>query len=155
LFQQGATRGLGGIQFHDYRPVFDAVDLPNVNVFKEQLETFRELCVNAPPSRDQSKDVDFLLAVGELFIVVVYAQLILENAPIYEIPDALVDQIFDVLVRDMSRYALALYSKPSATQEQMDGCSSMIRKPVADLERFDTLYEEHVTALSGAYEMNP
>jgi acyl-CoA dehydrogenase len=155
LFQQGATRGLGGIQFHDYRPVFDAVDLPNVNIFKEQLETFRELCLNSPPSRDQSKDVDFLLAVGEIFIVIVYAQLILENAKIYETSDAMVEQIFDVLIRDMSRYALGLYSKPSATPEQMEGCMKMVRKPVVDQERFDALYEEQVTALSGAYEMNP
>jgi acyl-CoA dehydrogenase len=155
LFQQGATRGLGGIQFHDYRPVFDAVDLPNVNIFKQQLETFRDLCMNAPPSRDQSKDVDFLLAVGEIFIVIVYAQLILENAPIYEIPDALVDQIFDVLVRDMSRYALTLHSKASATEDQMAGCLAMIRRPVVDQESFDALYEEHVTSLSGAYEMSP
>ena len=155
LFQQGATRGLGGIQFHDYKPVFDAVDLPNVNIFKEQLETFRELCLNAPPSRDQSKNVDFLLAVGEIFIVIVYAQLILENAKIYETSDAMVEQIFDVMIRDMSRYALGLYSKPSATPEQMEGCMKMVRKPVVDQERFDALYEEQVTALSGAYEMNP
>ena len=104
-----ATRGLGGIQFHDYRPAFDRYNLPNVNIFEEQIEVLREMCLQAAPSTEQNKDLDFLLAVGEVFILIVYAQLVLENAPIYELPDALVDQIFDVFVRDMSRYALALY----------------------------------------------
>ncbi len=155
LFQQGATRGLGGIQFHDYRPVFDAVDLPNVNLFKEQIDAFRALCLEAGPSRDQSKDVDFLLAVGEIFIVIVYAQLILENAPIYDIPDALVDQIFDVLGRDMSGCALQLHGKRTATADQAERCLTMIRRPEVNEEQFDALYEEHVIALSGAYAMNP
>ncbi|TFH23089.1 MAG: acyl-CoA dehydrogenase [Myxococcales bacterium] len=154
LFQQGATRGLGGIQFHDYRPVFDRWSLANVEIFKEQIETIRTLCTEAPPSRDQSKDLDFLLAVGEIFILVVYGQLILENAEIYEVPDALVNQIFDVLVRDMSHYALDLYNKTATTAEQMEHCLKLVKKPIADAAAFDALYIEHVTALSGAYEMN-
>ena len=96
-----------------------------------------------------------MLAVGQIFIVVVYAQLILENAEIYQIPHALVDQIFDVLLRDMSHYALDLRSKPSTTEHQMDYCMRLLRKPVADPVGFDKLYDEHIVALAGAYEMNP
>jgi acyl-CoA dehydrogenase len=34
----------------------------------------------APPDEAQRKDIDFLLAGGEIFALVVYGQLILENA---------------------------------------------------------------------------
>ena len=156
LFQQGATRGLAGIQFHDPMPVFERHSkLPNVALFIEQIETMKELCLKAAPTKEQSRNVDFLLAVGELFTVVVYAQLLLENAPVYSIPDALVEQIFDVLLRDMSRYAIDLYNNPAASDEQMKYCLKLLRKPVADAARFDGLYTDQVVALAGAYEMRP
>lgn len=155
LFDQGPARGLGKIRFHDYETVFARFDLPNVNVFKQQAAVFKECMLTATPDADQSKDTDFLMAVGELFTLVVYAQLILENAPAYEIGDDLLDQIFDVVVRDFSRFALQLYSKPSSTEAQMDLCLKMIRKPVVDGERYTRVWRDQVLVLAGAYEMNP
>ena len=55
----------------------------------------------------------FLLALGELFTLVVYGQLILENARLYAIDDDTVDQIFDFMVRDFSKYA-PVTAPPSA-----------------------------------------
>ena len=66
----------------------------------------------------------------------VYGQLILENAKIYDVSDELVDQIFDFMVRDFSRHALNLYSKPSSSETQMAACQKMIRKPVLDEARY-------------------
>ena len=80
LFDQGPTKGLGKIRFHDYRPVYDGCDLPNVQIFTEQIAVFREFLRKATPDEAQQKDIDFLLAVGEIFTLVVYGQLILENA---------------------------------------------------------------------------
>src|SRR5439155_5322402 len=62
LFAQGPARGLGAIRFHDYRATFARWDLPNVTLFAEQIEVFRELLATAPPDAAQQKDVDFLLA---------------------------------------------------------------------------------------------
>lgn len=154
LFDQGPARGLGGIRFHDYRRVLAAFDLPNVKVFAAQVEAFRTMLGSAPPSEVQSKDTDFLLAGGELFALVVYAQLILENARIYEISPDLVDQIFDFLVRDFAECALQLHNKASSTLEQMRHCLAMIAKPATDERRYDAVWTEHVLALDGAYEMN-
>jgi acyl-CoA dehydrogenase len=154
LFRQGSAKGLGAIRFHDYRPVFDRWDLPNVNLFKQQVEVFRELLANVPPDESQMKDVDFLLAGGELFALVVYGQLILENAGIYRIDDALVDQIFNFMVRDFSRFALELSSKPSSTSRQMEYCAQIIRKPVADEPPYQRVWSQYVLPLKGAYEMN-
>jgi acyl-CoA dehydrogenase len=154
LFNQGPAKGLSDIEFHDYNIAYNSVDLPNVNVFKEQIAIFKELGLKAPPSQKQSEDIDFLLTVGELFTLVAYGQLIIENSKIYSVEENLLDQIFDFMVRDFSKFALQLYSKPSSTKNQMEYCLKMIRKPVVDEERFSKVLNE-VYALKGLYEMNP
>lgn len=152
LFNQAPTRGLGKIRFHDYEPVFAANPLPNVQQFKRQIDTFKLFLVRATPTEAQTKDVDYLLAVGELFTLVVYAQLILENAAIYDIDDALIDQIFDVFVRDFSAYALQLYSKPSNSAAQMEHCLAMIGRTEPNPERYQAIWQR-VNTLKDQYEM--
>jgi acyl-CoA dehydrogenase len=154
LFHQGGAKGLSQIQFHDYHRAFAGVDLPNVKLFLEQAETFRALLAADPPGPDQMKDVAFLLAGGEMFALVVYAQLILENAKILAIDDDLLDQIFDFMVRDMSKFALQLYSQPTSTARQMEHCLKILRKPVPDAERYGRVWTGHVAPLDGAYEMS-
>jgi len=154
LFNQGPTRGLGKIQFHDYSLAYEKFDLPNVNVFKEQIAVFRESLIMASPSEAQQKDIDFLLTAGELFTLVVYGQLILENAEILGVGDDLIDQIFDFMVRDFSAFALELHNKPSSTDKQMAYCLKMIRKQVVDEDRYQRVWEE-VHGLNDVYEMNP
>jgi acyl-CoA dehydrogenase len=154
LWNQGPARGLGQIRFHDFRSAFQQRDEPNVQIFLEQALVFRELLATATPDEAQQKDVDYLLALGELFALVVYGQLILENASIYkdEVDADLVDQVFDCLVRDFSRHALQLYSKPSSTPRQMELCQRMLRKPAVDPARFARVWEQ-VHALKDAYEL--
>ncbi len=154
LFAQGPTKGLGKIRFHDYRPIYGRVDLPNVRVFSKQIRTFRQMLMAARPSREQVKDIDFLLILGELFTLVVYGQLILEGAPAHAVEEDLLDQIFDVLVRDFSKFALQLYSKTSSTALQRQFCRRMIRKPVVDAARSERVWEQHVYSLRGAYRMS-
>jgi len=156
LFQQGPTRGYAKIQFHDFRPTYDSRNLPNIEVYKEQIKGYEKfLMVSGMDLQDQMmNDFDFLLTVGELFTMVAYGQLIIESAAIQGIDDDLLDQIFDFMVRDFSRYALDLYSKSSTTESQQAPCLKMIKKPVADNEKFEKVLNEHVYSLIDAYEMN-
>ena len=142
-----------GVNEPDYAPVFAGYPLPNVAVFGEQIAVFRELMTAATPDETQQKDIDFLMALGEIFVLVVYAQLVLENARLYAVDDGLVDQIFDCLVRDVSHFALELYGKPATTAAQMEHCLRMIRKPVVDQARYERVWHDHVYALKGAYQM--
>jgi acyl-CoA dehydrogenase len=155
LFDQGPTKGLGKIRFHDYQAVFGAWALPNVSVFAEQIAAFKEFLTAAPLTEAQSKDLDFLMTVGEIFTLIVYGQLILENATVYQIEESLVDQIFDALVRDFSGFAVQLLGKRSSTPEQVTHCLEMIRKPAADDARCERVWTDHVYALKGVYEMSP
>jgi len=154
LFDQGPARGLGKIQFHDFHPIFDRWDLPNVNLFQEQIAIFKKFLMMATPNEEQKKDVDFLLALGEIFTLVVYGQLILENAEIYEIDPDIINQVFDFMVRDFSKFALELHNKPSSSAQQMEICHRMLRKPLSDLTQYQRVWEEYVHALDGEFEMN-
>ena len=158
FWEQGPARGASKVQFADWAPIYEgALHIPNVARFYEQVKAFKEMLTTAAPDADQSSDLDFILVGGHLFSLVVYGQLILEQAGILglgpELED-LVDQIFDFQIRDFSAHAVALHGKPSSTAAQQDWAISAIRKPVVDKARFDRVWEQ-VQAYDGAYEMRP
>ncbi|MBW2674663.1 MAG: acyl-CoA dehydrogenase, partial [Deltaproteobacteria bacterium] len=77
LFNQGPTKGLGKVRFHDYRPVFESFkDLPNVATFIKQVEILKEMLEKAGPDKAQDMDPSWSLPLGEMFAIVVYGQLI-------------------------------------------------------------------------------
>jgi acyl-CoA dehydrogenase len=156
LFAQGPTGGLGKVRFHDWRTPFDAYrHLPNVALLREQVDVLAEMLASATPDAVQQKDIDFAFGVGQLFATVPYAQLILEEAPLSGMDDAVIDEIFAVLVRDFNGYAVELGDKPATTDEQARFAMRMIRRPVHDSARYDQIWKEHVLPLSGAYQMRP
>lgn len=155
LFNQGPTRGLGKIQFHDFNKALDLYDLPNIAIFRKQVNLFKESLMKAPATEEQTKNVDVMLTIGEMFTLVPYAQLILENAKIMKIDEVLIDQIFDFIVRDFNKFALEMYNKPSSTEKQMEYCMRMIHKPNVDAARAKTVWKDYVYANVDAYEMNP
>jgi len=155
LFNQGATKGLGKIRFHDSAVAYNSLDLPNLTRFKEQIAVLKEFLLTARPDEEQVKDIDFLLNLGELFTLVVYGQLLIEKAGIENVDDDVMDQIFDFMVRDFSKFALQIYAKTGSTEKQMELCLEMIKKPVQDLERFNRVWKHQVAILNGSYEMNP
>ena len=154
LFRQGPTRGLGKIRFPDWRPIFDAfASVPNVALFREQAEGLIRMLSNAPLSEAQMKsDLDFQQALSQLFTLVPYGQLILEQAQIAETPEDVIDLIFETLVRDFSVIAIDLHGKASSTDEQQAWVLENIRKPVVDEARGERIYAE-VRGLAGAYVM--
>ena len=156
LFDQGPTRGLGKIKFRDYRPVLDGfTSIPNVAVFRGQVDAFVALVVGAPPSKEQQDDVDFSLAMGQLFSLLVYAGLVLEAAPTWGVADELLDEMFGVFVRDFNGYATDLLGKTSTTSEQANLARVILRQPAVDPGRSNHVWEKHVLVHKDAYEMNP
>jgi acyl-CoA dehydrogenase len=155
FWAQGPARGASKVQFADWATVYQRhVKIPNVAVFYEQAGALKELLVTAAPDPDQMKDLDFLLIVGHLFTLIVYGQLILEQADLIGLDADLVDQIFEVQIRDFSGYAVALHGKSSSTTAQQDWALAAVRRPVTDSHRFDRVWEK-VRAYDGAYEMRP
>ncbi|MFB7244196.1 acyl-CoA dehydrogenase [Streptomyces populi] len=154
LFRQGPARGLGSVRFHDWRAAYDAyAEVPNVARFREQADALCEFVTTMAPDETQSRDLDFLLSVGQLFALVVHGQLILEQARLTDLDEPVLDELFSVLVRDFSGHCVELHGKDSATAEQQGWALGAIRRPAVDEARSAQVWQ-HVEALSGAYEMS-
>ena len=155
LFRQGPTRGLSKVRFHDWRQAYAAAqDIANVAVFTEQAEAFVQLLLTAAPDEEQQRDMDFLLALGDLFTLIVYGQLILEQAKLVDLEPDAVDAIFEFLVRDFSAAAITLHGKTASTTAQQEWAIGAVRKPVADPELFGRVWSQ-VAQLADTYEMRP
>ena len=155
LFRQGPARGLGEVTFADWRLAFEPLaGLPNVARFREQAEGFTALLQTAAPDAEQQEDLDFRLVLGQLFTLIIYAQLILEQVKLTGLDLDVVDSIFEIFVRDFSVLAIELHGKASSTEAQQRWALANVRKPVIDTGRSERVWEQ-VKALSGAYLMNP
>ena len=156
LFNQGPTKGLGAVRFHDYRPVFEAFrDLPNVGRFIRQTEIFRELLEKAGPDKIQDLDPVFSLPLGEMFSIVVYGQLILEQAQLEHLDPDVLNPIFDFMVRDFARFALQIYGLPNTRDAQRAFCQEvMLVRPAGDEAQYKRVWEKYVLPLNGEYAMN-
>lgn len=152
LFRQ-YTGGLADICFPDYRLAYEGQISPNISIFKEQIELFKKLLIEAPPSKEQSGNIDYMLAAGELFTLIVYAQLILEKRDDYAINDDLLEQIFACIISDFSQYALKMILGYENSLQQEEIFKSMMKKPTMDKERFDRVFNEQVMALKDSYRM--
>ena len=154
LFDQGPTRGLSKITFPDWRPIFDTfAGVPNVARFREQADALVSMIGDAALTPEQmTNDLDFQQSMAQLFTLIPYGQLILEQAHLDDTPHDVVDTIFETLVRDFSATAIELHGKASSTADQQAWAIASIRKPVVDEARSDRIYDE-VRALAGAYVM--
>ncbi|MFF5842744.1 acyl-CoA dehydrogenase family protein [Streptomyces massasporeus] len=155
LFRQGPARGLGSVRFHDWRPAFEAyAHLPNVARLREQAYALCEFVAAAAPDAEQSRDLDLVLSIGQLFALVVHGQLVLEQAGLTGLDEDVLDELFAVLVRDFSGHAVELHGKDSATGQQQEWALASVRRPVVDVARTERVWQR-VEALSGTYEMAP
>jgi len=156
LFNQGPTKGLGTVQFHDYKPVFEAnKQLPNVAIFIKQIALFKELLEKAGPDKAQDMDPIFSLPLGEMFSIVVYGQLILEQAKFDNVDPDIINQIFDFMVRDFTRFALQIYGTHTTRDEQRAYCKDiMLIKAQQDDAQYNRVWGKYVFTLNGEYAMN-
>jgi len=153
IFKQ-TIGGLSKVKFPDYRKAYYGVDLPNVNKFIELIESFRELLMKDAPSGKLVKNMDYMLNYGEIFTMIVYAQLVLEGAKLHNVEDDLIDQIFALFVKDVNKYALTQLNNQKNTETQ----SKLLREialngPVVDKEKDDEFFKEYIQALDGSYVM--
>lgn len=152
LFHQ-FTGGLAKIRFPDYRKVYEQNSSANIDVFREQVELFRTLLLEAPPTEDQAANIDYMLAAGELFTLIVYAQLILEKKDDYGIDDELLEEIFHFLIADFAKYALEMVLNYENTELQEQIFSQMMKKPKSDSENTQKVFTEQVIVLKDTYRM--
>ena len=156
VFSQGSTGGLGRVTFHDYLPEFKKFAvLPNVNIFMQQIAFFKEMLEKAAPDKKQDNDSSWSLPLGEMFSVVVYGQLILEQCGLSGIEIDIVNQMFDFMICDFARFALNIYGMPQTTDTQRIYFSSIMHIIAqGDDEQYQRVWKKYVSVLDGEYSMN-
>ncbi|MHA1110069.1 MAG: acyl-CoA dehydrogenase, partial [Promethearchaeota archaeon] len=154
LFKQPPTKGLRDIQFHDYREIYSKFDRPNIKKFRRVICTFKNMMKIAPPTDSQKKNFDFLLNIGKMFAQCVYSNLILETLKYNPIDSNVLDEIFEIIIKDFSTFALKMRDKPQITLLQRLFCSRMIVRPHTDEERSNRIWKSYIAPLKDLYEMN-
>ena len=96
---------------------------------------------------------NYNLALGEMLTLVAYGQLIIENRKHFPIEDGLLDEIFDFMVRDFSKYAVSLHVKPSNTEKQKELSLKIVKSPIPNPERFEKIFNGYVYSQKDAYRM--
>jgi len=124
---RGPTIGPGFGPVPRYKPVFEANrQLPNVAIFIRQINLFKELLEKAGPDKVQDTDPSFSLPLGEMFSIVVYGQLILEQAKLDNIDPDIINQIFDFRCGTFPGFALQIYGVHNTKDEQRAFCKDIM-----------------------------
>ncbi len=157
MFKQGPTKAYAKTKFHDFNKAYNSLShLPNVKIFQEQIQAYKEfLMASGPDLAKQMMEFDFLLSVGELFTLVAYGHLIIESAKIEGVREDVMNQMFDMYVRDFSAYAVELYGKPINTEVQLEKIMKMIKRPAPMKDEFEKVLREEVYSLVDVYKQNP
>ncbi|MEA1960650.1 MAG: acyl-CoA dehydrogenase [Bacillota bacterium] len=153
VFRQKAGK-LKEVKFGDYSKCYEGMNQVNVLKFREQVELLKDFLAKNTPSAEQAKNVDYMIALGELLTMCGYAQLILENCKIYNIEDDLIEEMFAFIIRDFARYALMFRSTFTQTPEQLETINKMIIDPIMDTERYERIWETKVLPLKDVYVIN-
>ncbi len=145
--------GLAKVKFDDYKKAYQDVDLGNVKIFAELIEEFRTLLSKDMPT--DLKNMDYMLNYGEIFTMIVYAQLVLEGAKLNNLEDELIDQIFALFITDVNKYALTQLNCHNNSDVQEDCLRKIaLKKPVINKEKDFNFWKEYVQVMDGAYVMN-
>lgn len=153
IFRQ-TIGGLAKVPFPDYKKAYEGVDIPNVTRFLEIVEKFRALLAKDAPDQSLLKNMDHMLNYGEIFTMIVYAQLVLEGAKLNQVEDELIDQMFALFIRDVNRFALTQANNHDNTENQNTYLKEIaLTGPVIDKEKDFRFWDEYVQVLDGCYVM--
>ncbi|AWW41789.1 acyl-CoA dehydrogenase [Streptomyces cadmiisoli] len=155
VFQQAGAGNLGDVRFADWRTAFDGfAHLENVRQFREQAEQLLALVSGDGVAKKMDRDIEFALAVGPLFTLVVYGQLVLEQASLLGADARVVDSVFNLLVKDFSGRLVEFHGHPSVDESEQAWAMAAVRRPHWNEDR-DAHVEKLVESLVDAYEMGP
>ena len=122
----------------------------------KQIELFKSMLEKAGPDARQDADSSFSLPLGEMFSVLVYGQLILEQCELSGIEADIISQLFEFMVRDFARFALQIYGMENTKEEQQAYCKQIMEiRAQGDAAQYDRVWTRYVAPLNGEYELNP
>lgn len=153
IFKQ-TMGGLKFVKFADYKKAYKNIESSNVKIFFEQIEIFKNMLSKAKIEESLAKNMDYMLGIGDIFTVIVYAQLVLEGAKLNDIDNELIDQIFALFIKDINKYALAQLNAHNNQEVIEKSLKELIFKsPLKDKEKDELFWKEYVQTQDGVYLM--
>lgn len=147
--------GLSKVKFGDYIDSFEDYDGPNVKQFISLVETFKAFVFTCPPTEAQSKNMDYMLHIGEIFTSIVYCQLIVEGANLNQVDELLVEQIVKLMILDINKYALLQLNTQENSEQGRELLTVLSQTgPIVNHRLDDLFWREFVVVNDGAYVMN-
>ena len=117
---------------------------------RRTVNAARALLAQAGPDKQQDMDPSFSLPLGEMFAIVVYGQLILEQAGLDRVDPEIVNQVFDFMVRDFAHFALQIYGMHACREDQRAFCRDiMLIRAVPDSGQYTRIWKNRVITLTG------
>lgn len=154
IFDQ-ALGGLNTVKFNHYIDSFESFEGPNIKRLIKVIELFKTFVTVCHPSKEQSTNMDYMLNIGQIFTSIVYGQLIIEGANLYDVDEALVEQIAKYLILDINKYALAQLNTQENTEEAIDLLQKLVQTgPVVNIAQDQIFWEQFVVTNDGAYVMS-
>lgn len=155
VFKQFAGK-TSTVTFHDYQKAYNDIGhLPNVKIFNEKIEIFKEMLQQAAPDKAQYKNVDHMLNIGEIFSLIVYGNIIAENFRFNPMATEIIDRLYEVLCRDIAEFAFNQFLNFNLTADQEKYFQALMKKPVLNADQDQKIWEDHILPLVGSYTMNP
>jgi len=154
IFRQ-SSGNLASVTFDDYRSVYEACQIPNVVIFYKQAVLLREYFEKWPAEKWEKNRIADMLSLGHMFTQIVYGQLILESAKLYEIDDIIINRLFYYFVKDMAHHSLEHTLSQELNPPQAFICREIAAcRPEFSEEDYDLLWSETVEPLNDVFVMN-
>lgn len=147
--------GFDHVKFANYIDSFNNYKGPNIKQLIKLIDTFKTYITTCPPSKEQFQNMDYMLNIGEIFTSIVYAQLIVEGASLYDVDEQLVEQIAKYLILDINKYALNQLNTQENSDQAKDHLQTLIHTSPSVNKRLDQYFwEQFVLPNDGVYVMN-
>lgn len=109
-----------------YKPL---LSVPSVRAFVRQVRAFRRFAAESVSDPGPGAEIGVVIATGNCFSVIAYAQLVAENCHVAEVASEIVSVIFQVMTEDLTAAAIKLAAMYPAGSAQRTLLKGVVRVP--------------------------
>lgn len=130
------------VQFDSFLAAYARLDnVRNVRLFVVQAKAFREWITGEARPIDLAGDAALSVAVGKCFSIIVYAQLVAENAIIATMSSAMISLMFHGLVQDLTAETMQIMSVYQRKSPERRALSKVVRVPHTSFDDGESVFQ--------------
>jgi acyl-CoA dehydrogenase len=130
------------VQFDSFLAAYEKMDhVQNVRLFVVQAKAFREWITGEARPIDLAGDAALSVAVGRCFSIIVYAQLVAENAIIAKLSPSTISLMFHGLVQDLTAETMQIMSVYRRKSPERLALSKVVRVPHTSFDDGESVFQ--------------